>query len=161
MIQIVLYMLCIVLADILAAQFIIPIGFGLAVPAGVFMIAPIFTLRDSLHRTYGARMVTILILVASAFSYGLSIVLGNEMLGRVTIASVIAFFVSENVDTFVYHLTRRKSWMTRVLSSNAVSSLVDSILFIGIAFGIVWPLIIGQYIVKMVLAYFTGLSLRS
>ncbi|HSD51192.1 MAG TPA: VUT family protein, partial [Candidatus Methylomirabilis sp.] len=40
----------------------------------------------------------------------------------------------------------------RVLSSNAVSTLVDSALFITIAFAgalPVWPLIGGQYLVKM------------
>jgi len=55
MIQILLYIGFIVLADVLAAKWIIPIGFGLSVPAGVFAISPIFTLRDSLHKKYGAK----------------------------------------------------------------------------------------------------------
>ncbi len=45
----------------------------------------------------------------------------------------------------------RHRW-ARVLTSNAVSTGVDSIVFITIAFsGVlpVWPLIRGQYIVKM------------
>ena len=40
----------------------------------------------------------------------------------------------------------------RVLSSNAMSTLIDSIFFVGIAFaGVlpVWPLVQGQYAVKM------------
>ena len=42
--------------------------------------------------------------------------------------------------------------MGRVLASNAVSTLVDSALFVSIAFGGVlplMPLVLGQYILKM------------
>lgn len=160
MIKIFLYIFFIVLADVLAARWIIPIGFGLMVPAGVIAIAPIFTLRDDIHRQYGAKWALILILVASGISYGISIVLGNEMLGRVTIASVIAFVVSEFADTLVYHMVKHESWMSRVLKSNAVSTLLDSIIFIVLAFGWIWPLILGQYICKMLIAGLVGLMLR-
>jgi len=160
MIQILLYIGFIILADVLAANWIIPIGFGLAVPAGVFAIAPIFTLRDSLHRKYGAKKVTYLIFIASAISYILSIIFGNEMLGKVTIASVIAFLVSENVDTLIYHIFRKESWMRRVIASNSVSAFLDSFIFIGLAFGLIWGLILGQYIVKMLIAGITGVILQ-
>jgi len=159
-IESVLYIFFIILADILAAKWIIPLPFGLFVPAGVFVIAPIFTLRDSIHRKYGYKQVTILIFIASGIAYGASILLGNEMLGKVTIASVIAFLVSENVDTLVYHIFRKDTWLSRVMKSNLVSTFLDSIIFIGIAFGLVWSLIIGQYVVKMVIAGITGVFLN-
>lgn len=159
MIQIVFYIGFIILADILAARWIIPLPFGLFVPAGVFAIAPIFTLRDSLHRKYGIKIVTGLVFIASAISYLVSIILGNELLGKVTIASLIAFLISENADTLIYHLIKKESWMKRVMTSNAVSAFLDSVIFIGLAFGIVWPLILGQYIVKMIVAWVTGLVL--
>lgn len=159
MIESILYILFIVLADVLAARWIIPLPFGLAVPAGVIAIAPIFTLRDSIHKKYGYKRVTVLIFVASAISYGASILLGNEMLGKVTIASVIAFLVSENVDTLVYHIFRKDTWLSKVTKSNLVSTLLDSIIFITMAFGFILPLIIGQYIVKMLIAGATGIFL--
>jgi uncharacterized integral membrane protein (TIGR00697 family) len=63
--------------------------------------------------------------------------------------------VSSLIDVQVFAWWRervgRYRW-ARVLTSNAVSTLVDSVLFITIAFaGVmpIWPLIIGQYIVKM------------
>jgi uncharacterized PurR-regulated membrane protein YhhQ (DUF165 family) len=59
------------------------------------------------------------------------------------------------VDTEIFAWWRARvagpRWV-RVLASNAVSTLVDSVLFIGIAFaGVlpVLPLIQGQYVVKM------------
>ena len=160
MIESILYIFFIVLADILAAKWIIPLPFGLAVPAGVFAIAPIFTLRDAIHRKYGFKRVTVLIFVASAIAYTFSILLGNELLGRVTIASVVAFLISENVDTFVYHVFRKDTWLSRVMKSNLVSTFLDSVIFIGLAFGIVWSLVIGQYLVKMLIAGLTGLFLN-
>jgi len=160
MISMILYVGFIILADVLAARWIIPLPFGLFVPAGVFAIAPIFTLRDSIHRKYGAKHVVILIMIASVLSYGFSIVFGSPMLGKVTIASVIAFIVSEYSDTLIYHLTRHQTWMNRVMKSNAVSTFLDSIIFIGLAFGLVIPLVLGQYIVKMLIAGVVGLILR-
>ena len=159
MIEIVLYVGFIVLADVLAARWIIPIGFGLMVPAGVFAIAPIFTLRDSIHKKYGYKKVTLLVFLASGISFLLSILFGSEMLGRVTIASVVAFLVSENVDTFIYHVRANDKWFGRVMKSNLVSAFLDSVIFIVIAFGWQWNFILGQYVVKMVLATLVGLYL--
>ena len=38
-----LYVACILAADLLAARWIVSLPFGLAVPAGVFAVAPVFT----------------------------------------------------------------------------------------------------------------------
>lgn len=160
MVESFLYIIFIILADILAARWIIPLPFGLAVPAGVFAIAPIFTLRDGIHKKYGYKRVTILIFIASAISYTISIMTGNDLLGRVTIASVIAFLISENADTLVYHIYRKDVWLSRVMKSNLVSTFLDSVIFIGIAFGLVWSLVLGQFVVKMLLAGATGLFLN-
>lgn len=161
MFTMILYIACVVLADILAARWIVPIGFGLIVPAGVFMIAPIFTLRDEIHRNSGAKTVVKLIFIASAISYLVSILIGSSLLGKITIASVLAFLVSEYADTFVYHLIRKETWMQRVIKSNLVSALLDSVIFIWMAFGFILPLILGQYIVKMAISIVVGYLLKS
>lgn len=157
MISMVLYVLCVVLANVLAARWIIPIGFGLMVPAGVFMIAPIFTLRDYIHKKYGYKTSVVLIFAASIISYLLSIVMGSTLLSMITIASVISFLISELIDTFIYHKLDKDAWLSKVMKSNLVSALIDSVLFISIAFGFILPLILGQYIVKVVVSYITGL----
>jgi hypothetical protein len=84
---------------------------------------------------------------------------------RIVFASLVAYLISSLIDTEVFAWWRQKACSTkpwhsrvgkrrwlRVLLSNAVSTLIDSILFISIAFyGIlpIVPLIKGQYMVKM------------
>jgi uncharacterized integral membrane protein (TIGR00697 family) len=62
---------------------------------------------------------------------------------RIVIASIVAEVFSELLDTEIYHLwksriTKRYQWL-RVLSSNAVSIPVDSLIFCWLAFGFVLP----------------------
>ncbi len=77
---------------------------------------------------------------------------------RIVIASIIAEVISEFIDTEIYHLwqsriTRKYQWM-RVLSSNAVSIPVDSLIFCWGAFGftlphdVVWSIVVANIIVK-------------
>lgn len=152
----VIYVACILLADILAARWIIPLPFGLAVPAGVFAIAPVFTLRDEVHEKWGRRGAYLLIAVASLASWTLAFVMGNGLLARVTLASVLAFAVNEALDTEIYHKLRERSRFFAILGSNSVSAAVDSVLFISVAFGFNASLIVGQYVVKMLLAAAVG-----
>jgi uncharacterized PurR-regulated membrane protein YhhQ (DUF165 family) len=153
----VLYILFILLADVLAARWIIPLFFGLAVPAGVFAVAPTFSLRDGIHERWGRKGAYILILVASLMSWGLAILTGSEVLARVTLASVLSFIINESLDTEIYQALRNHSKLAAILGSNAVSSLVDSVLFIWIAFGPLYNLMLGQYLVKMILAGVVGI----
>ena len=74
---------------------------------------------------------------------------------RIVAASLIAYLVSSLIDTEVFAWWRAHvggyRWL-RVLTSNAVSTFVDSATFITLAFwGVfpVWPLIEGQYLIKM------------
>ena len=151
-----LYVACILAADLLAARWIVSLPFGLAVPAGVFAVAPVFTLRDEIHERWGRRGAYALIALASLCSWGLAVVMGSGLLARVTLASVVAFLVNETLDTEIYHKLRARSRLAAILGSNAVSAAVDSILFIGIAFGLNWSLIAGQYVVKVALAGAVG-----
>ena len=74
---------------------------------------------------------------------------------RIVLASLTAYIVSSLIDVQVFAWWRKRvgrhRW-GRVLVSNSVSTLIDSAVFIGIAFAGVMPLvplIRGQYIVKM------------
>jgi len=152
MVTVILYIVCVLTADILAARFIVPLPFGLAVPAGVFAIAPTFTLRDVIHERWGRRGAYYLIGCASIISWLIAVITGSGVLARVTLASVLAFAFNEVLDTEVYAVLRARSRAAAILGSNAVSAAVDSALFILVAFGPNWRLIVGQYVVKMILA---------
>jgi hypothetical protein len=151
---------------------------GFSVDAGTFIYPLTFTIRDLVHKQLGktaARTVIILAAVINLFmvvffyfaawlpqepSWGLgkefSAILGPVW--RIVIASIVAEVISELIDTEVYHfwvsrITRRYQW-ARVLTSNAVSIPIDSLIFCWGAFGlalpnsVVWSIFFANVIVK-------------
>jgi queuosine precursor transporter len=105
----------------------VSIGFGLMAPAGVYWAGLAFGLRDAVHELGGRSMVFAAIASGSALSY---IVEPNF-----AIASVVAFTLSELADFAVYAPLRKRQWLGAVVASNIVGSVVDSVLFLRIAFG--------------------------
>lgn len=151
---------------------------GFSVDAGTFIYPLTFTIRDLVHKQLGktaARTMIILAAVINLFmvvffhfaawlpqdpSWGLgkefSIILGPVW--RIVIASIVAEVISELIDTEVYHfwvsrITQRYQW-ARVLTSNAVSIPIDSLIFCWGAFGlkypnsVVWSIFFANVIVK-------------
>ena len=175
-----IYISCEMIANVTASK-AVAVG-GIVVPAAVFIYALTFTLVDLINDRLGkdgARKVVYTAFAANILLAGyiqLSVSLppapfyqGQEafraVLGstpRIVAASLTAYIISSLIDIEVFAWWREKvgryRW-ARVLASNAVSTLVDSIVFITAAFwGVfpVLPLIRGQYIVKMAV---TGVSL--
>ena len=162
MLQIALYFGLIVAADIIAARWVIPVlpWWGIYAPAGSLLIGPILTIRDQLHDRHGTWGVVKIILIASLVSWGIGGITNQGLLQSISIASAIAFVGSELIaDTGVYASLHDKPWLVRVLLSNLVSAPVDSILFIGLAFGVFigepffggWRFMVGQSLAKIVL----------
>ena len=106
---------------------IVPVGLGLVAPAGVYFAGLAFSLRDALQETLGRRWVIAAILVGAAISAGLS--------AQLALASGLAFLLSELADFMVYTPLRRRSWLGAVVASNTVGAIVDSALFLWLAFG--------------------------
>lgn len=100
----------------------------LQIPAGVFFAGLAFTVRDFLQEAVGTRSTLLAIAVGAALS-------GLVAEPRIALASVAAFAVSELVDLAVYTPLRRRSRIAAVGLSNAVGLLVDSLLFLPLAFG--------------------------
>jgi uncharacterized PurR-regulated membrane protein YhhQ (DUF165 family) len=119
---------------------IVPVGFGLAAPAGVYFVGIAFTARDVIQRQLGRLVVVIAILAGAGLSYGVSS-------GRVAVASGIAFFVSESADFAVYTPLEKRGWTRAVVASNIVGVLVDSWVFLTVAFGSLafyWGQVVGK-----------------
>lgn len=158
----VLYLLFIVLADIVAANWVIPVlpWWNIYAPAGVLFIGPVLTIRDQLHEQKGTWGVVKIILLASAISWIVGGLINQGLLQSVSIASAIAFIGSELIaDTGVYVALHNESWFSRVFWSNLISAPVDSVLFVGLAFGTLigepffggWQFMVGQTVSKIVL----------
>ncbi len=143
-----------VAANVFASLWMIPLPFGTKAPAGVFFFAPIFTLRDRIQVDRGVRWIYLLIGVSAVVSWIAGSFMGAPLLARVAIASVVAFLVSETLDTIIFTVLKR-SFTERALASNLFSAFVDSVIFIGVAFGVNWRLILGQWLVKLLISAVT------
>lgn len=123
------YLLTIVLANFAIQRFgLVPVGFGLLAPAGVYFAGLAFTLRDLTQEAVGRRWCVVAILAGAA----LSLALGS---GRIAAASGAAFLTSELADFAVYQPLRERRRLLAVALSNTVGALVDSAVFLGLAFG--------------------------
>jgi uncharacterized PurR-regulated membrane protein YhhQ (DUF165 family) len=123
-----LFILSIAAANWAIATFgIVPVGFGLMAPAGVYFAGLTFSLRDALHETGGRRWVIGAIIGGAALS---GLLAGPQL----AIASGVAFLVSEAADYAVYAPLRQRSWLGAVVASNTVGIVVDSMLFLWLAF---------------------------
>ena len=156
-----IYVAAQLLSDIASLKIALIAGFSM--DAGTFIYPLTFTIRDLIHKRLGKTAARTVIILAAGVNLFMALFfhftawlpqdpswgLGNEffaILGpvwRIVIASIIAEVFSELLDTEVYHLwqsriTKRYQWL-RVLSSNAVSIPVDSLIFCWVAFGFVLP----------------------
>src|SRR5262245_53232709 len=107
---------------------IVLVGFGLVAPAGVYFAGLAFTLRDLTQETLGRVAVVGAIVVGAALSWWISD-------GSIALASATAFLVSERADFSVYAPLREHGWLRAVAASNLVGLVVDSALFLWLAFG--------------------------
>ena len=139
-----LYLLAIVLANVTVALF----GPWVSVLNAFLFIGFNLTARDKLHDAWHGnhlkRNMALLILAGSVLSFALGA-------GQIAIASLVAFALSETVDSVGYHLLRGQGRMTRMNGSNIPAAAVDSIVFPYIAFGspLLWPIVIGQFVAKV------------
>jgi uncharacterized PurR-regulated membrane protein YhhQ (DUF165 family) len=122
------FLACIVGANWAIETFgLVPVGFGLVAPAGVYFAGLTFTFRDLAHDRLGRGWVFVAILVGAGLSYFIS--------PAFALASGVAFLLSETADLMVYSPLRRRTWLGAVLASNTVGLVVDSALFLWLAFG--------------------------
>ena len=128
---------------------VIPVGFGLSAPAGVYLAGVAFGLRDLLHEAAGPRWVLAAIAAGAALSYLVSD--GATIPGglvSIAVASAAAFLVSELADFAVYSPLRRRHWTAAAVASNLVGAVVDSVVFLMLAFGTT-DLLAGQVVGKV------------
>ena len=107
---------------------LVPVGFGLVAPAGVYFAGVAFSLRD-LSQEWAGKAVTLCAIAAGA---ALSYVVASPALA---LASAVAFGLSELADWSVYQPLRQKHRLGAVFLSNLAGLLVDSTLFLWVAFG--------------------------
>lgn len=106
---------------------LIPVGFGIMAPSGVLAIGIGFTLRDLVQKRLGVTW--------SAFGVLIGAFLSSFLSPGLALASGLAFLTSETLDLLVYTPLRRKNLYGAVIASNLVGMIVDSAVFLVLAFG--------------------------
>lgn len=107
---------------------LIPVGPGLMAPSGVLMVGLALVLRDLVQRRLGLGWAAGAILAGTA----LSALLAPPSL---VLASAVAFLLSEGADLAVYTPLQRRGLMAAVIASSLVGLVVDSVVFLSLAFG--------------------------
>jgi uncharacterized PurR-regulated membrane protein YhhQ (DUF165 family) len=101
---------------------------GLAAPSGVLMIGAALVLRDLVQRRLGP----VAAITAILFGAALSALLAPPSW---VIASAVAFLVSEFADFAVYTPLARRRFVIAVVASGFAGLVVDSVVFLWLAFG--------------------------
>jgi queuosine precursor transporter len=111
-----------------AGPCLVPMAPGLMATSGVLVIGIALVLRDAVHELGGVRLATIAIALGAALSW---LVAPPAMV----LASVVAFTLGEAADLAVYAPLRKRGRGVAVLASGLAGAVVDSALFLVLAFG--------------------------
>jgi len=122
----------------------IQLPFEQSIPLGTFLVGFIFVIRDYAQREIGGK-----IYAAMLAGVALSYVLADPF---VALASAVAFGISELIDALVYTYTK-KPMRDRILLSSAISTPVDSAVFLLMLGFFDWIGLIIMIAVKMIGAF--------
>jgi queuosine precursor transporter len=103
-------------------------GGPLMAPSGVMMAGLALVLRDLVQRRLGRTVALMAIVAGAALS-------GAVAPPSLVLASIAAFLLSELADFAVYTPLQARGLVLAVLASSVVGLIVDSLLFLWLAFG--------------------------
>jgi uncharacterized PurR-regulated membrane protein YhhQ (DUF165 family) len=107
---------------------LVPVAPSVMAPSGVLMIGIALVLRDLVQRRLGVGWAVIAILAGAAMSAWFAP-------RTLVIASAVAFLLSELADLAVYTPLARRRLVLAVVLSGLVGLVIDSVVFLWLAFG--------------------------
>jgi uncharacterized PurR-regulated membrane protein YhhQ (DUF165 family) len=128
-----------------------PVGFGLEVTAGTYAAGFALAARDVVQDWAGRAAVVVLIVTGAVLSF---VIVDDQ---RIALASAAAFGLAELLDMGVYTRMRgmgeqgSRRWSAAVATSNGAGALLDTIVFLAVAFGtaaVTWTALAGQLLGK-------------
>jgi uncharacterized PurR-regulated membrane protein YhhQ (DUF165 family) len=136
---------------------LIPVAPGLMAPSGVVMIGLALVLRDLVQRRLGRSW------SLGAIATG-AILSGAVAPPALVVASATAFLFSELADFLVYTPLQSRRFVTAVMASSMVGLVVDSVIFLWLAFNsleFLWGQVIGKaWMVLISLPFIQWLRVR-
>ena len=119
---------------------LIPVAPGLMAPSGVMTVGIALVLRDVVQRCLGAPYGLLAVFLGTMLSM---LVAGSDLAS----ASGAAFLLSELADFAVYTPLQRRGLVLAVIASAAVGLVIDSVVFLWLAFGSL-DFLVGQIVGK-------------
>jgi uncharacterized PurR-regulated membrane protein YhhQ (DUF165 family) len=107
---------------------LIPVAPGLMAPSGVVTIGLALVLRDLVQRRLGLRWTALAIVGGGALS-------ALVAPAALAVASIVAFLLSEFADLAVFTPLQKRGLVLAVFLSSIVGLIVDSLVFLQLAFG--------------------------
>lgn len=120
---------------------LLPVAPGLLAPSGVVLVGFALVMRDVIQRCLGIAPSFIAILGGAM----VSVVIAPQQL---VVASTAAFLLSELADLAVYTPLQRQGLVLAVLASSAVGLVIDSAVFLSMAYNSL-HFLAGQVVGKM------------
>ena len=106
---------------------LVPVGFGLVAPAGVYFAGLAYVCRNAVQETLGRRWGFAAIAIGAALSAAIS--------PRFALASGLTFLAAETADALVYTGLRRRGLAKAMVAACLAGDFLDSALFLVLAFG--------------------------
>jgi len=164
---ILLYVLAVAAANVLTATTTPLFFLGFVITWGTFFAGATFVLRDLVQREHGRGVAYAAIGAGLAVSAAFALIYRDAL--PIAVGSLVAFAVSESLDTEVFSRLDRP-FPHRVAISGLVGGLVDTALFVVIALSPLWSgiltwgevprAILGVYLVKAALQLLGAALLR-
>ncbi|MBN8872754.1 MAG: VUT family protein [Rhodospirillales bacterium] len=120
---------------------VLPVAPGIEAPSGVLLVGVAIVLRDVVQRCLGKRWSLIAIAIGCVATLMVA-------LPSLVLASGSAFLLSELADFGVYTPLQRHHLLLAVVASSCVGLVVDSLVFLSLAFGSL-EFLAGQIIGKL------------
>lgn len=98
---------------------------------GAFTYPVAFLVNDLANRRHGPATARLAVFAGFAIAVVLSVALATP---RIAVASGTAFLFAQLLDTRIFNGLRRRSWWQAPLVSTVIGSVLDTVLFFGIAF---------------------------
>ncbi len=152
--------------------------FGVAVSVGIFMVPITFLITDIVAEVYGKKtvqwfiyggVITLLMILAfiwlfvtlephARYTFNKEYITIFGLSTRIIIASIVAFMISQMHDIFAFEYWKKKTngkklWLRNNLST-IVSQMLDTIIFMFIAFYQITPKFTAAFIISLAIPYY-------
>jgi uncharacterized PurR-regulated membrane protein YhhQ (DUF165 family) len=107
---------------------LVPVAPGIMAPSGVVTVGLALVLRDLVQRRLGWKAAALGILAGTLLS-------ALFAPATLVVASASAFLISETADMLVYTPLQRRGLVLAVFASSIIGLILDSIVFLSLAFG--------------------------